>query len=79
MSNTPPPPSHSSLATLPVFVKLRYWPALWRMYAARDEETPLMPELGRRYLTPDLRRELASYTEEELFSNKVRFVLRGLR
>ena len=38
-----------------------------------------MPELGRRYLTPDIRRELASYPEEELFSNKVRFVLRGLR
>lgn len=55
----------------------------WRdLFAERFEiieETPLMPELGRRYLTPDIREELASYPEEELFSNKVRFVLRGLR
>ena len=40
------------------------------------EETPLMPDLGRRYLTPEVREALAAYSEDELFSNKVRFVLR---
>lgn len=40
------------------------------------EETVLMPELGRRFLTSVVRRELAEYTDDELFSNKVRFVLR---
>ena len=40
------------------------------------EETVLMPELGRRFLTSAVRRELADYTDDELFSNKVRFVLR---
>jgi hypothetical protein len=40
-------------------------------------EQPLMPELGRRHLTDERRRKLAAFDEDELFSNKVRFVLRN--
>lgn len=36
----------------------------------------LQPGLGRRFLTPAVRAELAAYDEEELLSNKWRFVLR---
>lgn len=54
--------------------------AAYRAIFARSfdivEETVLMPELGRRFLTSAVRRELADYTDDELFSNKVRFVLR---
>lgn len=40
------------------------------------EETELMPNLGRRFLTSEVRGDLAGFTDEELFSNKVMFVLR---
>ena len=40
------------------------------------EERVKVPDLGREYLTPELRRELSDYPEEELFSNQVLFVLR---
>ena len=33
-------------------------------------------DLGRQYQTEERRQRLGSYDEEELFSNKVRFVLR---
>ena len=52
----------------------------WReLFATRFdimEEKPLMPELGRRYLTQEVKTELWPYDDDELFSNKVRFVLR---
>jgi hypothetical protein len=40
------------------------------------DERVWLPDLGRRWLTPEVREELAEWTEEELFSNKVRFILR---
>jgi hypothetical protein len=40
------------------------------------EERVKVPDLGREYLTPEVRRELSGYSEEELFSNQVLFVLR---
>jgi SAM-dependent methyltransferase len=40
------------------------------------EEVVLLPDLGREYLTGDVARDLSGYPEEELFSNKVLFVLR---
>lgn len=40
------------------------------------EEHDLSPRLGEQYLTSSLRNKLADYTDEDLFSNKIRFVLR---
>ncbi|HUC62204.1 MAG TPA: class I SAM-dependent methyltransferase [Alphaproteobacteria bacterium] len=40
------------------------------------EERELTPDLGRRFLTPEVRAELAAYDEEELFSNQLLFLLR---
>lgn len=40
------------------------------------EETAREPGLGRKFLTPAVRQELAAYTEEELLTNEVLFVLR---
>jgi SAM-dependent methyltransferase len=39
------------------------------------EDRVMLPGLGSEYLTPDVRAELSKYSEEELFSNSVRFVL----
>ncbi len=43
-------------------------------FAIRDEVVAA-PELGRAWLTPALRAELSAYSDEELFSNNVLFVL----
>jgi hypothetical protein len=40
------------------------------------DEKVFAPDLGRQWLTPEVRNELAAWSEEELFSNKVLFVLR---
>ncbi len=52
----------------------------YRELFARDfdilREVVLLPDLGRELLTGDVARDLATYPEEELFSNKVLFVLR---
>lgn len=40
------------------------------------EETVKLADLGRDLLTPELRTELAGFSDEELFSNQVLFVLR---
>jgi SAM-dependent methyltransferase len=40
------------------------------------EERVKVPDLGREHLTPEVRRELSDYPDEELFSNQVLFVLR---
>lgn len=40
------------------------------------EETVDVPDLGRAHLTEERRQRLAAFDEEELFSNRVRFVLR---
>jgi SAM-dependent methyltransferase len=40
------------------------------------EEISADPSLGREFLTDDIRKELSDYSEEDLFSNKVRFILR---
>jgi len=40
------------------------------------EETVKYPGLGRQHLTPAVRAELAAYSEDELLSNNVRYVLR---
>jgi SAM-dependent methyltransferase len=42
-------------------------------------EVVLLPELGREYLTREVARELDGFPEEELFSNKVMFVLRPIK
>jgi hypothetical protein len=39
----------------------------------------LQNDLGRQYLTPEIREELKGYTDEELFANNVLFVLRKKR
>lgn len=41
------------------------------------EEKVMEPELGRCWLTPEAKAELADWEDEELFSNRVRFVLRS--
>lgn len=40
------------------------------------EERVRFADLGREYMTPEIRAELAAYPDEELFSNMVLFVLR---
>jgi SAM-dependent methyltransferase len=42
-------------------------------------EVVQLPDLGREYLTADVASELNAYPEEELFSNKVLFVLRPIK
>ncbi len=40
------------------------------------DESVRDPDLGRAFLTPEIRQELADYPDDELFSNHVRFVLK---
>jgi len=50
-----------------------------RLFAARFdvlEERVAMPNLGREFLTPEVRAALDAYDEEELLSNNVLFLLR---
>jgi Methyltransferase domain len=42
------------------------------------EERVAQPDLGREWLTPELAAELSAYGEDELFSNRVLFVMRPL-
>ena len=49
---------------------------LFRQHFEILEERALHPNMGRRWLTPELRAELAELGEDELFSNTVQFVLR---
>ena len=41
------------------------------------EERVRYPNLGRRYLTPEVAKELVEFGVDELFSNQVQFVLKG--
>jgi len=43
------------------------------------EEQVMNPDMGRRWLTPEIKAELSPWSEEELLSNNVRFVLRHKR
>ncbi len=43
------------------------------------EELDRTPDLGRQWLTPETRRELAAWSDEDLFSNSIWFVLRSRR
>jgi hypothetical protein len=43
------------------------------------EETCATPRLGEQFMTPEIRDELKDYTDDELFSNGVIFVLRPKR
>ena len=50
-----------------------------RLFSAHFEilaERVTAPDLGKAFLTPDVARDLAAYSPEELFSNQVLFVLR---
>jgi SAM-dependent methyltransferase len=49
---------------------------LFNPYFEILEETVMIPDLGRRWLTPEVKAELAHWDDDELFSNQVRFVLR---
>jgi len=60
------------------FRRSEYRELFSRAFAIVREEV-LLPDLGREYLTDDVARELDAYPEEELFSNKVLFVLRPIR
>ena len=48
-----------------------------RHFRILDEKT-MKPDYGRQYLSDDIRNELTSYSDDELFSNSVRFVLEPL-
>ena len=52
---------------------------LFRTYFEIVSEEEITPGVGRHLLTDALREELIDYDEDELFSNKVRFVLRPIR
>jgi SAM-dependent methyltransferase len=39
------------------------------------ENRAMLPDLGRQYMTDDIRAELSAYGDDELFSNRVLFVL----
>lgn len=43
------------------------------------EETCAQPDMGSQFMTPEIRQELGQFTEEELFSNRVIFLLRPRR
>lgn len=49
---------------------------LFRGYFDILAEIEKRPDFGREYLTPEVRRELARYSDDELLSNEVLFVLR---
>jgi Methyltransferase domain len=49
---------------------------LFRRHFTILEERVKLPELGREYLVDEVAAELAGWSEEELFSNQVLFVLR---
>lgn len=53
--------------------------ALFSTHFEIVEERVTDPELGREYLTPEVAQDLAAWSEAELFSNQVLFVLRPLR
>lgn len=57
------------------FSRAQYRDLFGRYFDILSEEVR-DPEEGRAYLTPDLAEELAQWSEDELFSNQVRFVLR---
>lgn len=46
-----------------------------RFFEIQDERD-LEPDLGRRWLTPEIKAELANWSEEDLLSNRIQFVLR---
>jgi hypothetical protein len=50
--------------------------ALLSRHFAIVEETVKYPDLGRQFLTPEVHNELAAYSDDELFSNNVKYVLR---
>jgi hypothetical protein len=50
--------------------------ALFAPYFDIVEERVMHPDMGRRWLTPEIRAELSQWSEEDLLSNNVRFVLR---
>ncbi len=52
---------------------------LFRRHFEIQEETVRNTDLGRRFMTPEIRAELGRYPDEELFSNQVLFVLRPKR
>jgi hypothetical protein len=43
------------------------------------EETCVQPDMGRQFMTPEIHQELSHYPDEELFSNRVIFLLRPRR
>ena len=43
------------------------------------EETCVRPDMGSPFMTPEIRQELSHYRDEELFSNRVIFLLRPRR
>ncbi len=52
---------------------------LFQRYFEVLEETVTRPNLGAHFMTPELREELRAYSDEELFSNFVIFILRPKR
>lgn len=50
--------------------------SMFERYFDIIEEKVIYPNLGRCWLTPGIREELRQWDDDELFSNKVRFVLR---
>jgi len=52
---------------------------LFSMHFDILEETCVQPNLGIHFMTPEIRRELSQYPDEELFSNGVIFLLRPRR
>jgi len=52
---------------------------LFSMHFDILEETCAKPNLGSQFMTPEIRLELSHYSDEELFSNGVIFLLRPRR
>jgi hypothetical protein len=55
---------------------LRDYHEMFSRYFHILKADPLEPDLGREFLTDELRQELSNCSEDELFSNKVSFVLK---
>jgi hypothetical protein len=69
---------HSSNTYLNRLTRRQYREYFSREFEILEEEVSL-PDLGREFLTGDVARELSEWSEEELFSNQVRMVLRPHR
>ena len=60
----------------PQYIKLSDYRELFSKHFETLEEKVKRPDFGKEFLTPKIRQELSSYSEEDLLTNQVLFVLK---